>query len=245
MISCDEEKLVLNSARRHLVALIIPAILSMGIGLRLTEAISAGAGPRAQMGEAAFDFGEVFEDKELSHTFFIKNTGDAPLEITSIDPDCACTAADYDRIIPPGGQGRLKLTVAPYSVLRKFTKETKVFFNDPTRPAVVFALKGYGKPVIDIQPSHVIRLRGKAGEDIQGRVRIVSNLPAPLEITGHTTTIPHLIEISLKAEQSGKVYTLEVRDKSRAKGTYKGAIELATTSKDKPHLMVRVFGEID
>ncbi len=206
---------------------------------------AAAPGPRVQVPAAAHDFGEVFEDKELSHTFVVKNSGDAALRITHIDPDCACTAADYDHSIPPGGQGRLKLTIAPYSVLRKFTKETKVFFNDPARPMVVFALKGYGKPVIDIQPNHVIRLRGKAGDKIQGRVRIVSNLPGPLEITGNTSNIPQLIDFSLKAEQPGKVYVLEVRDKTRAKGTYKGAIELATSSREKPRLIVRVFAEIE
>jgi hypothetical protein len=220
-------------------------IFCLGGGMMLPAAALAAPGPRAEIGEAAFDFGEVFEDKELSHTFVIKNTGDAPLKITHIDPDCACTAADYDKSIPPGGQGRLKLTVAPYSVLRKFTKATKVFFNDPAQPLLVFALKGYGKPVIDIQPSHVMRLRGKAGDDIQGRVRIVSHLPGPLEISGHTNAIPQFIEVSLKAEQPGKSYVLEVRDKTRTKGTYKGAIELTTTSRDKPRLIVRVFAEIE
>lgn len=222
----------------------IVALMFLAAGLMAAGALAA-PGPRAEIAATAFDFGEVFEDKELSHTFVIKNLGDAPLKITNLDPDCACTAADYDQSIPPGGQGRLKLTISPYSVLRKFTKETKVFFNDPARPMVVFALKGYGKPIIDIQPSHVIRLRGKAGEDIQGRVKIVSHLPGPLEITGHTNTIPQFMDASLKAEQPGKVYILEVRDKTRAKGTYKGAIELATTSRERPRLIVRVFAEIE
>ena len=71
---------------------------------------------------------------KLTHTFTIKNIGDALLEIKDIDSDCACTAADSDRRIPPGGQGRITLTIAPYSVLRQFTKKTKVFFNDPDHP---------------------------------------------------------------------------------------------------------------
>lgn len=206
---------------------------------------AAASGPRAGLAATVHDFGEVFEDKELSHTFAIGNPGGAPLRILNIDPDCACTAADYDRTIPPGGQGKITLTIAPYSVLRTFTKETKVFFNDPARPLAVFSLKGYGKPVIDIQPSHVIRLRGKAGQDITGQARIVSHLADPLEITGYSTDIPRLIEVNLKAEQPGKSYLLQVRDKTRVRGTYKGAIELATSSRPRPRLMVRVFGEIE
>jgi Protein of unknown function (DUF1573) len=223
---------------------LIFAIILLAAGVLAAGAL-ATPGPRAEIAAAAFDFGEVFENQELNHTFVIKNTGDASLKITNIDPDCACTAADYDKSIPPGGQGRLKLTVAPYSVLRQFTKQTKVFFNDPAHPQVVFALKGYGKPIIDIQPSHVIRLRGKAGEDIQGRVKIVSHLPGPLEITGYASNIPRFIEVSLKPEAPGKVYILEVRDKTRAPGNYKGTIELGTTSRERSRLIVRVFAEIE
>ena len=126
-------------------------------------AATATIGPKAQVPETTYDFGEVFEDVKLTHTFTIKNIGDALLEIKDIDSDCACTAADSDRRIPPGGQGRITLTIAPYSVLRQFTKKTKVFFNDPDHPEVLLTLQGYGKPFIEIQPSHIIRLPGQAG----------------------------------------------------------------------------------
>ncbi len=65
----------------------------------------ASIGPKAQVPETTYDFGEVFEDVKLTHTFTIKNIGDALLEIKDIDSDCACTTADSDRRIPPGGEG--------------------------------------------------------------------------------------------------------------------------------------------
>jgi hypothetical protein len=90
-------------------------------------AAMATLGPKAQVPETTFDFGEIFEDRELTHTFTIKNIGDALLEIKDIDSDCACTAADSDRRIPPGGEGRIKLTIAPFSVLRQFEKKPRCF----------------------------------------------------------------------------------------------------------------------
>jgi hypothetical protein len=62
----------------------------------------AAAAPRWEVPETTYDFGEVFEDQELVHTVIIRNTGDATLVIKDIDPDCACTAADYTRSIPRG-----------------------------------------------------------------------------------------------------------------------------------------------
>lgn len=205
---------------------------------------AATMGPKAQIPETSFDFGEVFEDVKLTHTFEIKNIGDALLEIKDIDSDCACTAADSDRRIPPGGQGRITLTIAPYSVLRQFTKKTKVSFNDPEHPQVVLTLKGYGKPFIEIQPSHIIRLRGKPGEDLKGQVRFTSHLPDPWEITSFKTNIPQFIDVTVKAAEPGRIYVVEVRNKRQEAGNYAGVIELSTTSEKRPRLIIRVFGEL-
>jgi len=204
----------------------------------------ATLGPKAQVPETVHDFGEVFEDVKLTHTFDIKNIGDALLEIKDIDSDCACTAADSDRRIPPGGVGRITLTIAPYSVLRQFAKKTTVFFNDPEHPQVVLTMKGYGKPFIEIQPSHIIRFRGKPGEELKGQVRFTSHLPTSWEIKEVKTNIPQYIDVTVKAEAPGRIYVVEVRNKRQEAGNYAGLIELFTTSEKRPRMIMRVFGEI-
>ena len=212
------------------------------LGAPLADA--ATLGPKAQVPETTFDFGEVFEDRKLTHTFDIKNIGDALLEIKDIDSDCACTAADSDRRIPPGGQGRITLTIAPYSVLRQFTKKTKVVFNDPDHPQVVLTLQGYGQPFIEIQPSHIIRFRGKPEDDLRSQVRFTSHLPGNFEITEFKTNILQFIDVTVKAEEPGRIYVVEVRNKRQEAGNYAGVIELSTTSPKRPRLIMRVFGEL-
>jgi Protein of unknown function (DUF1573) len=214
--------------------------------LLLSAPLAAGAtlGPKAQVPETTFDFGEIFEDRELTHTFVINNIGDALLEIKDIDSDCACTAADSDRRIPPGGQGRIKLTIAPFSVLRQFEKKTTVFFNDPDHPKVVLSMKGYGKPFIEIQPSHIIRFRGKPGEDLRDQVRFISHLPGNFEIKSFKTNIPQFIDVGIKTEEPGRIYVVEVSNKQQEAGNYAGIIELFTTSEKRPRLIMRVFGEL-
>ena len=207
-------------------------------------AAAATIGPKAQVPETTHDFGEVFEDVKLTHTFDIKNIGDALLEIKDIDSDCACTAADSDRRIPPGGVGRVTLTIAPYSVLRQFTKKTTVFFNDPDHPQVVLTMKGYGKPFIEIQPSHIIRFRGKPGEELKSEVRFISHLPGSFGIKEFKTNIPQFIDVTVKAEEPGRIYVVEVRNKRQEAGNYAGLIELFTTSEKRPRMIMRVFGEL-
>jgi hypothetical protein len=64
------------------------------IVLLLGAAVTAAAtiGPKAQVPETTHDFGEVFEDRQLTYTFGIKNIGEALLEIKDIDSDCAGAA---------------------------------------------------------------------------------------------------------------------------------------------------------
>ena len=207
-------------------------------------ATPAAAGPQAQISQTTYDFGEVFEDVKLTHTFAIKNVGDAPLKIEDLDSDCACTTTESDRLIPPGGEGRVTLTIAPYSVLRQFTKRTTVFLNDPQHPQLVLTLKGYGKPFIEIQPSHIVRLRGTPEEDLRGQVRFISHLPEPWEITAAHTNIPNDIEVRVIPKEPGRVYVVEVRNKRREAGHYAGVIRLSTTSAKRPRLIMRVFGDI-
>jgi hypothetical protein len=206
--------------------------------------VASAAEARVVIAEDRFDFGEVFEDRQLSHTFVIKNSGNAPLEIRKVDPDCACTAADYERTIPAGGQGEITLSIKPYSVLRQFRKETRIFVNDPDRSEFSLVLTGTAKPFIEIQPSHIVRLRGSPGTAVQSEVRFTSHLPGAFEITNFRTNIPDKIEVSLKPVQPGKVYVMEVKNKAENSGPYAGLIELNTNSKERPRLIVRVFGEI-
>ena len=205
---------------------------------------AAGAAPHAVVRETSFDFGKIYEDRALTHTFVIQNTGTSPLTIEDVDPDCACTVPSFDKTIPPGGQGNITLTLKPFSVIHQFKKETKVRINDPNQPMLNLVLTGVAQPFIEIQPSHIVRLRGAPGDDIRGQVRFISHLPMPFQITQFRTTIPDKIEVSLKPEVPDKVYVLEVRNKSQQSGPYAGLIELFTTSKERPRLIVRVFGEI-
>ena len=160
-----------------------------------------------------------------------------------MDPDCACTVASYDKTIPPGKEGAITLTIKPFSVIHQFKKEAKVRLNDPERRLVQLVMTGVALPFIEIQPSHIVRLRGTPGEAVKGQVHFISHLPVPWKITDYRTTIPDKIAISLTPTVPGKEYVLEVRNKSQDGGPYAGLVELFTTSKERPRLIVRVFGE--
>ena len=149
----------------------------------------AAAAPRLEIAQPVHDFGDIFEDQPLEHIFTLKNAGDAPLQIKNIELDCACSAVDYDRLVPPGGGSKIVFKVKPYSALHKFCKKGQIFSNDPTHPVMTIQLCGNSKPFIEIQPSHVVRFTGQPHENLVSRVRLISHQKTPLTIKGFETDL--------------------------------------------------------
>ncbi len=56
------------------------------------------------------DFGTIKEGEKVSYTFKFKNTGEAPLIISKVQPSCGCTAPEWSKEpVPVGGEGYVKV----------------------------------------------------------------------------------------------------------------------------------------
>lgn len=220
------------------------SLLSLILLLSLTSADAGATGPKIFLPQPNADIGEVFEDHTLSHVFEVKNTGEAPLVIKDIDPDCSCSVVDYDRSIPPGGSGKIAFSIKPYSVIHKFTKKADIFSNDHDNPKAVIQISGLAKPFIEIKPGHLIRFQGTLEEIKPTQINLLSHLATPLEISGFQTDIPDKIDVSITPEIPGKTFVVKVSNKITQSANYKGKIELITNSKQRPRLILRVFADI-
>lgn len=77
------------------------------------------------------DFGTIVENAgKVSHTFTIKNTGDAPLVITRVIASCGCTTPEWTKEpIAPGKTGEIKVTYNPAGRLGAFNKTISIYSN--------------------------------------------------------------------------------------------------------------------
>lgn len=218
----------------------ILTVLFLGI-LLLPGTLAAQ--PRPELPETRHDFGLVREDMALKHRFVVKNLGDRELRVLEIDPDCECTVASYDEVIPPGQEGQITLELKPFSVDHAFQKKTRVRFNDPGRTTVILVLQGVARKSLEIKPGSVIRLKGGTGGGNSAQVQLTSHLPFPWEITRVETTIPDKIELTLKTVRPGQEYLLTVKNKTAGQERYRGAIVVHSNLLHKPRLILRVFGD--
>jgi hypothetical protein len=89
-------------------------------------------GPRIVVEPASFDFGEALQYKTLNKEFVVRNLGDEPLRLEDVKTSCGCTAAlPNDRVVPPGGQTRLRVSLDTRSGEGRVERTIVIRSNDP------------------------------------------------------------------------------------------------------------------
>ena len=90
--------------------------------------------PKLVVDKVDFDFGKVTEGKPLSHTFKLKNEGSAELVIKNVSPACGCTASEFSKVIAPGAEGTVTLTIKTDGMSGKTSRYADVISNDVKSP---------------------------------------------------------------------------------------------------------------
>lgn len=115
-----------------------------------------GPQPKAVIDNPVHQLGNIETHTSHSHTFVIRNEGDAPLVLTNNGTTCQCTLSDLEDVtVEPGGQHEITLTWKPDHPTDKFSKGANIGTNDPNRPTI--GLRGEAKVsgVLEAQPSGV------------------------------------------------------------------------------------------
>ncbi len=93
-----------------------------------------------------FDFGKIKEGEIATHKFVFTNTGTAPVIISSANPACGCTVADWTKDpVMPGKSGYVTASFNSSGRPNAFTKTATVVSNSET-PQLILTLKGFVIP---------------------------------------------------------------------------------------------------
>jgi hypothetical protein len=115
-----------------------------------------------QLYETAFDFKDAPEGSVVSHDFIVWNTGNAVLKIEQVGPTCDCLKADFDESIPPGGEGKITLTVHLSGQEGPLERTVTVFTNDPENPDATLSIKVTAKPLHQVRPANTTSIQSSA-----------------------------------------------------------------------------------
>lgn len=111
-------------------------------------ALTAVAQPRFTSNTEMYDFGQIEWKHPVTVQYSITNTGDQPLVLTDVEPDCACSVAQWTKTpIAPGAKGVVNVTFDA-KALGHFNKSVAVYSN--AQPHLAY-LKFNGEVVQEIK----------------------------------------------------------------------------------------------
>jgi thiol-disulfide isomerase/thioredoxin len=206
-----------------------------------------GPRPIISVDDPVVDFGEHWASPTMEHTFRIRNTGDAPLEITQVRPTCGCTVArDYPRTIEPGQTGDFPFTLNVARYQGPYTKPIFVMSNDPDQPQIKLDMKGVAQQQIETQP------RGAFFGVLQGNapqtrtVTITNNTETPLKLEINPPSDPGPFRFELNETDPGKEFELKVTAVAPfgEVGLKRVNLPLATNLPEEPQKLLLVTGNV-
>ena len=118
-------------------------------------AIPEALGPRIVFDETSHDFGAALAGDKLVHVFSFHNTGDRPLTLGALAPNCACITVAPDRKeIPPGEGGHIEIRFDSEGYSGVTRNTIKVMSNDKATPRVVLTVSATVELPLDFEPHY-------------------------------------------------------------------------------------------
>ena len=141
--------------------------------------------------------------------------------------------AEYDKVILPGEEGKIRTVIKLSNIKGHFSKSFKVDTNDSENAQVILKVKGN---VIQVfKASKRVSLTGFVGEDLKMKAVFTNQLDTPIRITGVEwgkgthDALKRKLETKLEEIEKGKKYAITFDDREQFEtGNYAGFLILKT-----------------
>ena len=186
------------------------------------------------------DAGTVQRGTIITKEFIVKNTGSAMLRVTDVKPGCGCTTAKFDKAIPPGGQGKIVLTVDTKSFRSAISKTAVVLSNDPNTPELTLKVLANVKGLVKAEPSEYLNIHTTKGQRGVGEVRLVSENAA---FRPASATATEYLSATLSPDSEPGRWKLLVTSEATAPvGLLVGTVTVKTGIPEEPEFRIAVSG---
>jgi hypothetical protein len=145
--------------------------------------------------------------------------------------------AHFDRAVPPGGEGKIKLTIRTKGYQGTLHKSATVYTNDPVKKTIRLSLKGFVKVPIIVSPRQV-RLYGQEGKILTRLVEVRAELDEPLILTPAQFSLTGKLNYSIEEIEQGKRFQIRFTTTPGSPQAYRGFLRLKTNYPEKPEITV-------
>jgi hypothetical protein len=150
--------------------------------------------------------------------------------------------ASFDKVIPPGQEGKITFEIDGKRVHGAFSKSAAVQTNDPKHSQLTITLAGKIVPYIEVQPSTTVYLTGIYGEQVSKELILTSNdRKKDFEILGVSSTMDDKITYSFRADPEPGRYRVTVWKNPKLPTLNSwGTLTIHTNSEKAPQKIIQI-----
>jgi hypothetical protein len=150
--------------------------------------------------------------------------------------------AKFDRVIPPGQEGKIDMAVDGGRVHGNFLKTATVKTNDPSKRQFSIGIAGSEIPFLHVEPEGTVFLQGRYGEAVNRQLVVTSNeKDLDFKITRLESNMDDKITYTFKPSGKPGEYVVDVyKNPDLPTLTTYGSLFIHTNSKRSPKSEVQV-----
>lgn len=167
--------------------------------------------PRLHCDEPVRDFGVVTNATEVAHTFVLRNTGNAPLDISRVHTPCGCTTANLKtKTISPGSSVDLEARLSLAGRNGRQRKNIYVHCNDPAGSSYKLELRCEVTRDITCEPSRLFVGDAVAGTNPVSVVRVRSGTGISFSVTAATVSSTNRLRTAIVSPGAGTEHVVQL-----------------------------------
>ncbi len=201
------------------------------------------------VGGDTYDWGLVSpKDNPLKAKVVIKNTGNAPLEITRVKPACGCTTAPLSKMkLEPGDTTLMNITLRINSRAGNVHKTIRIASNDPKNPNLIYHLKCKVFMPLELAPTPYFPFpEMKVGNEAVSKVTMTNNTKKTVTFSDIEVEPKDLV-FNIKDGQKikpGETIDLVIKYRPKKTGYFNCWVKMKSTCKDMPNIYIPGYGNV-
>lgn len=215
-------------------------------GAQVDSPTATGVGPKLEISQTDWDFGEVWQGAPVTIDVTLKNVGDQPLTI-DVRTSCGCTAPTRPKSpLPPGEQDVMKIKYDATHRRGPTNQTVTIMTNDPSHANVPFRVTGTVKPAYELAPVDSLAF-GRIYQDTQStKVVELTNLhpdPMALRIKDGQNFGP--FDLRVEPREPGRKFAISAATKNPMPvGTSRVELVLETGLAELKEITVSVYATV-